>query len=575
MSSTPRRGDGVSLVSAVGIAAGAGGLYTSDLGLKAVVRVAPDTGQRTVVSGPGVGAGPALVAPFDLELEADGSIVVADTGRNAVLRIDPRTGDRAVVSDFSDARLGPVGLTLLSVAVAGDGRLMVLDRGEEQVVAVDPVSGVRRVFSGADQPGPRFKSPIDLSIAANGDLLVADPDAKSIYRVDRGSGARSLLSCSKEESRQGEGEAFGEPVGVVEMDDGDFLVGDLGRQMVLRVTPCGDRSVYSSDALGGGPSIELLMSITRDAGGRVFLVERENDAVVEVLGDGERRTTSVADAAHVSHFLQPYDITRDEDSNLLVMDRGRGAIVRVKARSGVAEVACELGSADGSRSRSFGLDVLEDGTVLYTDYVHHCVRSADGAVVSPEKVEGGPDLSVPGGIDHFPDGRLVVVEMSAPLRMFEIDGAKRRVITGGGVGEGPEFEKIFGVRVGPKGFLWTCDMGLSALIRVDPETGERVIISGQGVGSGPGFRRPLGLDIDSDGTVFIADFARNAVLEVNPETGARRVVSDNVQALGEPLTMPISVAVKSRHRLAVTDLSAGAVYWVDRRTGARTLLSAD
>ena len=575
MSTNSDRGDGPRLISAVGIAAAAGSLYTSDLGRQAIVRIEPDSGDRVVVSGPGVGAGPALVAPFDLELEADGAIVVVDPGRNAVLRVDPDTGDRAVVSDFSDARLGPVGMTLLSIAVAADGRLMVLDRGEEQLIVVDPVSGARRVFSGPEQPGPHFKSPLDIALAASGDILVADPDAKSVYRVDRGSGARSILSCSKGDYARGGGVAFAEPVGVVELDDGDFLVGDLGSRQVLRVTPDGDRSVYSGDGVGEGDAIELLMAITRDEAGRIFLVERLNDAIVEVQPGGDRRVTSVADSEHVSHFLQPYDITRDAERNLLVMDRGRAAVVRIKTRSGGADDGFVLGCHGGARSRSFGLDVLADGAVIYTDYVHGCVRRQDGSVVTGAGVGEGPELLVPGGVDHFPDGRLAVVSMGAPLRIMEVSGADRRVLTGGDVGSGPAFEKIFGVRVGPQGYLWTCDMGLSALIRVDPATGDRVIISGAGVGSGPGFRRPLGLDVDTDGTVFIADFARNAVLSVDPATGARRVVSDNVRALGPPLTMPISVVIKSRQRLAVTDLSEGAVYWVDRATGARKLLSAD
>ena len=46
-----------------------------------------------------IGSGPAFVSPFDIAVEADGSLVVVDFGLDALVRIDPVSGNRTIISD--------------------------------------------------------------------------------------------------------------------------------------------------------------------------------------------------------------------------------------------------------------------------------------------------------------------------------------------------------------------------------------------------------------------------------------------------------------------------------------------
>lgn len=71
---------------------------TQQGGFQAVVRVNPLTGDRTVVSDSQIGAGPLFVTPRALAIGLAGQVVVTDTGLRAVLRIDAQRGDRAIIS---------------------------------------------------------------------------------------------------------------------------------------------------------------------------------------------------------------------------------------------------------------------------------------------------------------------------------------------------------------------------------------------------------------------------------------------------------------------------------------------
>lgn len=65
------------------------------LGVSVIFAIDPDTGDRTVVSGPDTGDGPAIGRPIDLIVGADGALVLIDANHSDLLVIDPQTGDRS------------------------------------------------------------------------------------------------------------------------------------------------------------------------------------------------------------------------------------------------------------------------------------------------------------------------------------------------------------------------------------------------------------------------------------------------------------------------------------------------
>jgi sugar lactone lactonase YvrE len=194
----------------------------------AVIRVDPVTGDRTLVSGCSVfdfasstctvevGTGPPLGSPEALAIEASGAIIVGDTEAKALLRVNPASGNRTVVSGCANALCsatvgtGPPLDYPQALAVEAHGTLVVADRGvrtkTRALLRVDPVSGNRTVISGcanaACSPlvgtGPAFSLifPDAIAITADGALVVFDAGIVSgaVLRVDPVSGARRILS---------------------------------------------------------------------------------------------------------------------------------------------------------------------------------------------------------------------------------------------------------------------------------------------------------------------------------------------------------------------------------------------
>lgn len=101
-------------------------------------------------------------------------VVRACTGWGAVVRVDPVTGDRTIVSDAGTGA-GPFFGFLAGIAVEADGDLVVTDQTLQAVLRVDPITGDRTIVSGAGTgAGPAYASPVGIAIKASGDYLVGD-----------------------------------------------------------------------------------------------------------------------------------------------------------------------------------------------------------------------------------------------------------------------------------------------------------------------------------------------------------------------------------------------------------------
>jgi hypothetical protein len=207
-----------------------GDLAVVETSSPAVLRVHPVTGNRTLVSGclsfdfdlftcsEEVGTGPALYSPETLAVEASGGIVVGDTVLRALLRVDPVSGNRTVVSgcldDLCSTTVG-TGSSLgfpQALAVEAQGTLVVADAGVAEthfttraLLRVEPRSGNRTVLSGCNNmtcsalvgTGPAFSQlfPDAIAITTNETLVVFDRGlvGGAVLQVDLMTGARRIL----------------------------------------------------------------------------------------------------------------------------------------------------------------------------------------------------------------------------------------------------------------------------------------------------------------------------------------------------------------------------------------------
>ena len=128
-----------------------GNVVTADegtsTGVSQVVRVDRNTGVRTLISGAGLGSGPALNGPYSIAVEGTGNILVLDlnptTFTSRLLRITP-AGARSVLSSNA-VGAGPA-LGVSDRVRVLNGVIYLLDGG--RVLSVDAVTGSRTLISG-------------------------------------------------------------------------------------------------------------------------------------------------------------------------------------------------------------------------------------------------------------------------------------------------------------------------------------------------------------------------------------------------------------------------------------------
>ena len=167
---------------------GDGTIVVANAAANTILAIDPDTGDRSVLSGDGVGSGPPLEEPRDLALEADGNIVVKDRGQGDGPGIDVDTGDRVIISG-QGVGTGPPFVTPRGIAVLPDGDLALADVGLVAILHIDRENGDHTIISDAETgTGPLFVAPTQIAVEDDGSLLVTDSDLAAVFRIDETTG---------------------------------------------------------------------------------------------------------------------------------------------------------------------------------------------------------------------------------------------------------------------------------------------------------------------------------------------------------------------------------------------------
>ena len=181
-----------------------GNVVTADegtsTGVSQVVRVDRNTGVRTLISGAGLGSGPALNGPYSIAVEGTGNILVLDlnptTFTSRLLRITP-AGARSVLSSNAVGAGPALGFTV-RVRVL-NGVIYLLDGG--RVLSANPVNGSRTLISGGGVgAGPAFTPTTSVTTdATGGSLMVLDQTfggTGALIRVNLATGNRTVASSN-------------------------------------------------------------------------------------------------------------------------------------------------------------------------------------------------------------------------------------------------------------------------------------------------------------------------------------------------------------------------------------------
>ena len=112
---------------------------------------------------------------------------------------------------------------------------------------------------------------------------------------------------------------------------------------------------------------------------------------------------------------------------------------------------------------------------------------------------------------------------------------------------------------------------------INPATGIPTIVSGGGVGSGPDLEKPVGFAIAGT-NVLVADQTQG-LMSINILTGDRVLLSGAGAGAGPTMTYPIDVAISPIGNLIVSTLGSGSgtssLMSVDPTTGDRTIISSN
>ncbi len=160
-----------------------------------VARVNLTSGNRTLISGNGVGGGLdfAFNGAGGADLDKLGHVVIGVYDQPAVYDVDLVTGTRSVLSGLGHGS-GPALSHVMDVVVLPNGQVMAEGRhfetGVTELFRIDPVTGDRTIIA-TRSSGNEYER---LALGLGGVLLASDPFRDAIYGVDPTTGAEALIS---------------------------------------------------------------------------------------------------------------------------------------------------------------------------------------------------------------------------------------------------------------------------------------------------------------------------------------------------------------------------------------------
>ncbi len=500
--------------------------------------------------------------------QASNRALVVDGAYDALLSVDLTTGQREVISDVAvgagESLFWPRKLHLHSSA----SKLLVADRwgAGGDLFEIDLATGNRTLINN----NSRAAEGVTLYPAGN-QALIAGSVYSSIFAIDLATGERTTVASDS----VGIGEPLGWPYDIAANATNDqYVVASQRPNALFSLDPAtGDRTVIASDSVGSGSG---------GLGAPNAIVWQSNEDKIWV-GDSFgvldiNLTTQVRNRLLLTDF-EVTDLAFDSENNrLLLVDMANASI---KAMDGVDNSQSEfVAGAIGNGQRFTWPRSVEYGAQC------QCVYVGDQGEIIEVDLSGGDRKSIASGIvgssvyDLFLDtdnNQLFALTLTA-LTKIDLDSGSLEVISSASVGTGPAFVTSSGLAVDVSAqTAWLASYDQSSIIQVDLVTGNRVTLSNASNGSGPNLSSaPLGVVLDaSNGRLLVAN--GSSVIAVDLSTGNRSYFS-NAGTAGPAIQGVRELALdEKRNRLLILtnggSLNYPALLAVDLTTGERTLLS--
>ena len=272
---------------------------------------------------PGQTDGPACLAQFNspmgIAIDSAGNAFVADTGNHAIRKIIPdgnvttwaglagHAGSADGVGQ--DARFNcPAG-----IAVDLAGNVYVADQLNSTVRAIAPdglvstLAGSASNRGGADGIGSaaRFNHPSGIVVDRLGNLYVADTGNQTVRKITPDRVVTTLagsIGASGTIDGLGDNARFNDPAGIAVDTAGNIYIADQRNWAIRKISPSGQVTTWAgiagvpgaADGSGDGARFCFPAGLVVDAGGNVYLADRNNSTIRMISPDGLVRTLAGA-----------------------------------------------------------------------------------------------------------------------------------------------------------------------------------------------------------------------------------------------------------------------------------------
>lgn len=486
----------------------------------------------------------------------------------AALSIDAATGVLRFVAapDFENPSDSDADNTFEVTISASDGNggeatqavaVSVTDQSQLEATVDFPVSGAN-LGGSVDQIGVsgrlrdledgevRFED-VDY-IDVNGQRATIDPDTPDRWHVRapvaRGTDAIGVVVASTSGDMSSRNVAventplINQPLALDFLPGEGTFVADSGTNSVYRVGSGGQRFVISDRFTGSGLRLESPVALTVDAANdRALVLDAGLDALLAV------------------------DLTNGDRTVLSGQGTGSGPALEVPGRGLVLDAAA--GRVFLSHAPT------DEDAVLSID-----LATGDRSVLSSSELGVGGGQSFVDPASMVLDGgqdRLLLCARDANFNEFllavALDSGERSLISGGGVGAGPEIDSCSAlVKAQNEPVAWLGE-GLDHLVlRVDLANGDRSLYSGPTVGSGPDFQNVAALTRDeASGELITGDGRGNRLFRVD-SSGNREVFSIDITGNGPQFNSMAGMAF---------DAPGDALYVPDTRNAQPRVLALD